>query len=76
MGAVILNNCRIGEGSIVAAGTVLPEGTTVPPRTLWIGVPGKQRRELGDKDAEFIREYAQNYLDYVAIFLEEQKNWK
>ena len=71
MGAVILNGCRIGTGSIIAAGAVVPEGTVVPPRTLWAGVPAKMRRELGDKDRELIREYAQNYLDYVAIYLKE-----
>jgi carbonic anhydrase/acetyltransferase-like protein (isoleucine patch superfamily) len=71
MGVVILNNCRIGEGSILAAGTVLPEHTVVPPRTLWAGVPGKQRRALEDKDHALILEYAQNYLDYTEIYLAE-----
>lgn len=72
IGARVLNDCRIGEGSIVAAGSVLPEHTVVPPRTLWAGVPAKLRRELTDKDRELIREYAQNYLDYVEIYLNEQ----
>ena len=71
MGVVILNDCRIGEGSILAAGTVLPEHTVVPPRTLWAGVPGKQRRTLEDKDHALILEYAKNYLDYVEIYLAE-----
>lgn len=71
MGARVLNDCRIGEGSIIAAGSVVPEHTIVPPRTLWAGVPAKLRRELADKDREFIREFAQNYLDYVAIYLGE-----
>ena len=69
MGVTILNNCRIGEGSIIAAGAVLPENTVVPPRTLWAGVPGKQRRELGEEDRKLILQYAQNYLDYVKIYL-------
>jgi carbonic anhydrase/acetyltransferase-like protein (isoleucine patch superfamily) len=71
MGATILNDCRIGEGSILAAGAVLPEHTVVPPRTLWAGVPGKLRRALGDADRALILEYAQNYLDYVKIYLAE-----
>jgi carbonic anhydrase/acetyltransferase-like protein (isoleucine patch superfamily) len=71
MGVVILNDCRIGEGSILAAGTVLPEHTVVPPRTLWAGVPGKQRRTLEDKDHALILEYAKNYLDYTEIYLAE-----
>src|ERR1700749_327566 len=71
MGVTILNDCRIGEGSIIAAGAVLPENTIVPPRTLWAGVPGKQRRVLGDEDRKLILMYAQNYLDYVKIYLAE-----
>jgi len=71
MGVTILNDCRIGEGSILAAGCVLPEHTVIPPRTLWAGVPGKLRRELGDEDRKLILQYAQNYLDYTAIYLAE-----
>lgn len=71
MGVTILNDCRIGEGSIIAAGAVVPEHTVVPPRTLWAGVPAKQRRELGDADRKLILEYAQNYLDYTEIYLKE-----
>jgi carbonic anhydrase/acetyltransferase-like protein (isoleucine patch superfamily) len=73
MGVTILNDCRIGEGSIIAAGAVLPEHTVVPPRTLWAGVPGKLRRELCDADRALIREYAQNYLDYTEIYLAENR---
>jgi carbonic anhydrase/acetyltransferase-like protein (isoleucine patch superfamily) len=69
MGAAVLNNSRIGEGCIIAAGAVIPEHTVVPPRTLWAGVPAKLRREITDKDRDLIREYAQNYLDYVEIYL-------
>jgi carbonic anhydrase/acetyltransferase-like protein (isoleucine patch superfamily) len=71
MGVTILNDAHIGEGSIIAAGAVVPEHTQVPPRTLWAGVPAKLRRELGDKDRALILEYAQNYLDYVEIYLAE-----
>ena len=71
MGSRVLNGARIGEGSIIAAGAVVPEQTIVPPRTLWAGVPAKMRRQLGDKDRELIREFAQNYLDYVEIYLNE-----
>jgi carbonic anhydrase/acetyltransferase-like protein (isoleucine patch superfamily) len=71
MGVTILNNSRIGTGSIIAAGAVVPEHTVVAPRTLWAGVPAKLRRELGDKDRALIRDYAQNYLDYVEIYLRQ-----
>ena len=67
MGVTVLNNARIGEGSIIAAGAVVPEGVVVPKRTLWAGVPAKMRRELGDADRELILMYAKNYLDYVEM---------
>jgi carbonic anhydrase/acetyltransferase-like protein (isoleucine patch superfamily) len=71
IGAVILNNARIGQGSIIAAGAVIPEHTIIPPRSLVAGVPGKIRRQLTDADREMILQYARNYLDYVAIYLKE-----
>ena len=71
IGATILNNSRIGTGSIIAAGAVIPEGMVIPPRSLVTGVPGKIRRELGEADRELIVKYARNYLDYTAIYLAE-----
>src|SRR6476469_5522759 len=71
MGATILNNARIGEGSIIAAGAVLPENTVIPPNSLVAGVPGKVRRTLGEDDRKLIIKYASNYLDYVKIYLNE-----
>jgi carbonic anhydrase/acetyltransferase-like protein (isoleucine patch superfamily) len=72
IGAVVLNNARIGEGSIIAAGAVIPEQTVIPPHSLVAGVPGKIRRTLGDADRALILKYAQNYLDYTAIYLNEK----
>jgi carbonic anhydrase/acetyltransferase-like protein (isoleucine patch superfamily) len=71
MGATILNDARIGEGSIIAAGAVVPEHTIIPPRSLVAGVPGKVRRTLTDADRQLILKYAHNYLDYTAIYLRE-----
>ena len=71
MGARVLNDARVGEGCIIAAGSVVPEHTVVPPRTLWAGVPAKLRREISENDLTLIREYAQNYLDYVEIYLND-----
>lgn len=71
IGATVLNNARIGEGSIIAAGAVIPEHTVIPPNSLVAGVPGKIRRILGDADRELILKYAHNYLDYVAIYRNE-----
>jgi carbonic anhydrase/acetyltransferase-like protein (isoleucine patch superfamily) len=71
IGAVVLNDARIGAGSIVAAGAVIPEHMVIPPGSLVAGVPGKVRRSLGPSDLELIRKYAANYVDYVALYLRE-----
>jgi carbonic anhydrase/acetyltransferase-like protein (isoleucine patch superfamily) len=71
IGAVILNDARIGQGSIIAAGAVIPEHMVIPPRSLVTGVPGRIRRTLGDADREMILQYARNYVDYVAVYLKE-----
>ena len=72
IGAVILNNVRIGRGSIVAAGAVIPEHTVIPPRSLVAGVPGKVRRTLDGADQALILMYAENYVGYTATYLAEQ----
>ena len=73
MGAVILNNAKVGTGCIIAAGTVIPENTVVESYSLWAGVPGKMRRKLEESDQEMIRRYAMNYLDYTEIYLRERR---
>ena len=64
MGAVLLNGVQVASDSIVAAGTLLPEGTTVPPRSLVMGSPGTVRRTLTDEEVASIRWYADNYVRY------------
>ena len=71
VGAIILNDARIGEGSILAAGTVIAEHTVIPPRSLVAGVPGKVNRSLGDDEVDAILQYARNYLDYSAAYATE-----
>src|SRR2546426_1086944 len=71
MGSIILNGARIGAGSIIAAGTLIPEQTIVEPGSLWVGSPGKFRRQLEEKDQEMILRYAKNYLEYKNAYLQE-----
>ena len=64
MAALLLNGVHIGHDSVVAAGTLLTEGTRIPPRSLVMGRPGKVRRELTDEEVAEIRWYADNYVAY------------
>jgi carbonic anhydrase/acetyltransferase-like protein (isoleucine patch superfamily) len=69
MGAIILNGARVGAGSIIAAGAVVTEGAQIPAGSLVAGVPGKVRRSLTHTDLDLIRSYAQNYVEYTAMYL-------
>ncbi len=71
MGTIILNNARVGSGSIVAAGTLIPEGAVIPPGSLVMGHPGKVRRSLTAEDLASIDRYAANYVDYKNTYREE-----
>jgi carbonic anhydrase/acetyltransferase-like protein (isoleucine patch superfamily) len=64
MGAILLNGVVVGSDSIVAAGSLLPEGFQVPPRSLVMGSPGKVRRSLVDIEVASIRDYAERYVAY------------
>jgi carbonic anhydrase/acetyltransferase-like protein (isoleucine patch superfamily) len=64
MGAILLNGVSVGSESIVAAGSLLPEGFEVPPRSLVMGSPAQVRRQLTDVEIASIRGYAGNYVRY------------
>ncbi len=69
MGAVLLNNVHVGEGSMVAAGSLVAENTVIPPRSLYMGVPAKLRREVTEEEQAFIRTRATRYLEHKERYL-------
>ena len=64
MGAILLNGVKVGDDSIVAAGTLLTEESAVPPRSLVMGSPGRVKRQLTDAEVASILEYSQRYVGY------------
>ena len=73
MGATILNEAHVGEESIVAAGSLVPEGMVIPPRSLVMGVPAKFRRQITDEERQGLRQSAANYFEYKETYLAELK---
>jgi carbonic anhydrase/acetyltransferase-like protein (isoleucine patch superfamily) len=71
MGATILNEAQVGEECVIAAGTLVPEGMVIPPRSLVMGVPGRFRRQITEGEREGLRRYAANYYDYKETYLAE-----
>ena len=64
MGAILLNGVHVGSGSIVAAGTLLVEGMSVPPKSLVMGSPGKVKRLLTHAEVADVQLYADRYVEY------------
>ncbi len=47
-GALVFQDVKIGQGAIVGAGALVVGPKQLPARTLWLGVPAKQAREVDD----------------------------
>jgi carbonic anhydrase/acetyltransferase-like protein (isoleucine patch superfamily) len=71
MGSIILSGVTIGAGSIVAAGTLLLERTEIPAGSLVVGHPGKVKRILTPIDQAAIDAYAQRYVEYKNVYIQE-----
>jgi carbonic anhydrase/acetyltransferase-like protein (isoleucine patch superfamily) len=69
MGAVLLNGVHVERDSVIAAGTLLTEGTRIPARSLVMGRPGKVKRALSDEEVAEIRWYADAYVKYRLDYL-------
>ena len=64
MAAVLLNGVHVERDCVIAAGTLLTEGTRIPARSLVMGRPGKVKRPLTDEEVAEIRWYADAYVNY------------
>lgn len=62
MGAIVLDAAHVGENCIVAAGTVIPGGKVIEPRSLVMGNPYRVVRQLTDAEIDNIRKNAETYV--------------
>jgi len=62
MGSILLNDVRVGTGSVIAAGAVVPEGMQVPPGSLVMGVPARVVRHVDDGLRARIRGTWEHYV--------------
>ena len=73
MGAIISSDVKIEEFSVVAAGSIVPQGKSFPPRSLIMGSPAKVVRTLSDEDIQrLIMRPAETYKKRGQIYLSEQ----
>ena len=60
--AVLLDRVKIGSWVIVGAGSIVTTNTTIPSKSLVLGVPGQIIRQLNDNDLRIIRDNVKSYL--------------
>jgi carbonic anhydrase/acetyltransferase-like protein (isoleucine patch superfamily) len=63
IGAVVLDGARVGEGAWVGAGAVVTPGAKVRPRTLVVGAPAREVRELESGEIEEQRLRTLHYVE-------------
>jgi carbonic anhydrase/acetyltransferase-like protein (isoleucine patch superfamily) len=72
MGAIVMDNAKIGSNSIIAAGAVILEGTDVPSGTIWAGVPAKKVKDIDASQIHSeIDRIANNYVRYADWFRDQ-----
>lgn len=64
MGAIIMDDVKIGAGCCIGAGALVTAGTVVPPGRLLLGVPAKDHGKI-DQEMEKYLEYATGV--YIAL---------
>ena len=70
MNAVILQGAVVEEECLLAANTVVLEGTRVPARSLFAGVPGKVKKALEGSAAAWIEGGGAHYVELSRTYLE------
>ena len=69
MGAIVMDNARIGTNTIIAAGAVILENTHVEPGTIYAGVPAKKVKDISQELIHGeINRIAENYVKYSGWF--------
>jgi carbonic anhydrase/acetyltransferase-like protein (isoleucine patch superfamily) len=71
IGAIVLDDVRVGTNSIVAAGAVVSPGTVIPERSLVMGLPAKVKRQLTGEEVEQLAVFWKNYVDYTRLYKAE-----
>ena len=71
MAATLLDHAVVGEGAIVAAGSLVLSNTIIPPGTVWAGVPAKFIKRVDPAQSKELNEkIAHNYLMYSSWYNE------
>jgi len=69
--ATLLNGCRIGAGSLIAAGSVVGERADIPPHVLAAGAPATVKKKIEGEAAHWIDISAAEYVKLSRTYLSQ-----
>lgn len=67
--ATLLNGCTIGEGALIAAGSVVGQRADIPARVVAAGAPAAIKKQLEGEAAEWIEISAKEYVKLSRSYL-------
>lgn len=73
IGAIVLDGAVIEDEVVLAAGALVPPGRKLESGYLYVGAPCKQARPLSEKEREFFRYSADNYVKLKNQYLTEHE---
>jgi carbonic anhydrase/acetyltransferase-like protein (isoleucine patch superfamily) len=73
--ATVLDGAEIGESAFVGASALVTPRTVVPARTLWLGAPARQARQLSEAEVEDLKHFHLNYLIYKQEYFRVEGKW-
>lgn len=68
MGAVVMDNAEIGEGSYLGAGSLVAPGKIIPPGSFAYGNPVRVIRPVGPREREWIDHGWRHYVEQAAKY--------
>lgn len=68
MGSTILDQTTIGQGSFVAAGSLITGGKTFEPYSFICGSPAKRLREVNEKERAMCQFSVEHYLNLAKLY--------
>jgi carbonic anhydrase/acetyltransferase-like protein (isoleucine patch superfamily) len=72
MNAVVLHEAEVGAEALIAAGSVVTDGTQIPPKTVAAGAPCRVRKPLSGPSADWIAQAAGAYVGLSRRYREAQ----
>lgn len=73
IGAVILNNSKIGKNCIIGSKALIPEGKVIPDNSIVMGMPGKVVKEAGKSVQQANHMSALHYAQHSKLFKQSLK---